>query len=157
MFLYIVIDRKPFLPTRSMWPLPLTPKSIGFIYLSWAIIIPRPKRSLLITNLVYLQINRGHLLVMSNQSFPRPMHSLVIDRKPFLPTMSMWPWPLTLWPQNKKVVIYWSWAIIIPSWKFLGLNILYYSSETVFTYKVNMTLTSDPLAQRGHLLVKSNL
>jgi hypothetical protein len=39
------------------------------------------------------KINRGHLLVMTNHhtmfEVPRPKRSLVIDRKPFLPTRSM--------------------------------------------------------------------
>jgi hypothetical protein len=52
------------------------------------------------------KINRGHLLVMNNQQtkfgVPRPKNSLVIDLKLFLPTRSMWPWPLTLWPQKSS-------------------------------------------------------
>jgi hypothetical protein len=41
------------------------------------------------------KINRGHLLVMTNPhtrfEVPRHTRSLVIDRKPFSPTRSMWP------------------------------------------------------------------
>jgi hypothetical protein len=48
----------------------------------------------------------GHLLVMNNQHIkfivPRPKRSLVITQKPFLPTRSMWPWPLTPWPKNHR-------------------------------------------------------
>jgi hypothetical protein len=55
---------------------------------------------------------------------PRPKRSPVIDRKPFLPSRSMWPWPIWPWPPKINRVIYWSWTIIIPSLKFLDLNVL---------------------------------
>jgi hypothetical protein len=67
---------------------------------------------LLIRNRFYLQgqcnldiwpldpkIDRGHLLVKSNTPTKfegqQPMSCQVIDRKLFLPSKSMWPWPLT--------------------------------------------------------------
>jgi hypothetical protein len=81
------------------------------------------------------QINRHHLLFMTNHhtkfEVPRPKHSIVIDRKLFLPTRSMWPWPLT--PKSIGA-IYWSWPITIPSLKFLGLSVLLLSLGNHLVY-----------------------
>lgn len=114
----LVIDRNLCLSTRTMWPWPLTLKSIGLIY--W----PRPMYlcslrakgpcvvKLLIDCRFYLQgqcnldlwpldpkIDRGHLLAKTNAPTMfkglQPMGCQVIDLKPFLPTNSTWQWPLT--------------------------------------------------------------
>jgi len=50
-----------------------------------------------------LKINRGQLRIMINLPIkfhdPRPMRSWVIIRKPFYYFGSLWPWPLTWWPE----------------------------------------------------------
>jgi hypothetical protein len=107
----------------DLWP--LTPKSIRVIYLSWPIIIPSLKFIGLSVLKLLTKINRGHLLVITNHHIkfegPKPKGSLVIDRKTFLLTRSMWPWPLT--PKSIGV-IYFTWPIIIPCLTFLGLSVL---------------------------------
>jgi hypothetical protein len=112
----LVIDWKPL---RSMWPWPLTPKSIGVICWSWTITKPIIKffsywsenifTYKVIVTLIFDPLTQkwigGHLLVMNNQHIkfkvPRPKRFLVITQKPFLPTRSMLPWPVTFWPKNQ--------------------------------------------------------
>jgi hypothetical protein len=93
-----VIDWKLLLPTRSIWPWPLTPKSIGVIYKTNAPV---------------------------KFEGQRPMSCWVItfgNWKPFWHSRS-----IELRPEDPKHnrVIFWSWPMFITSLKFLGLSVLY--------------------------------
>jgi hypothetical protein len=97
------IDRKPFWLTRSMWPWHTGQDKCT--YAVWGL---NAQGCHVIDRIFYLQGQYDLLLTpksigSSNKTnLPtkfkgqQPMGSQVIDRKVFLPTRSMWPWPLTL-------------------------------------------------------------
>jgi hypothetical protein len=112
---------------------------------------------------------------------PRPWRSLVITRKPVNVTLTFDPksieflglnvlllslgnrfylqgrCDLDLWPIDPKInlmgVICWSWKIIIKVWSFEALGFFSYHTETVFTYKVNVTLTFEPLTLKSIVVI----
>ena len=69
-----VIIRKPFYCFRSLWPWPLTWKSIGVIFRSW----PMSLWSFMIPGVSVLELSSGnHFPISSNRD------------------LDLWPWPLT--------------------------------------------------------------
>jgi hypothetical protein len=85
--------------------------------------------------------------------WPRPMHLrswrtntlwvVVIVQEPFLPTRSMWRWPLT--KINRRHIRTCLDKFTFAVWGQRDHGLSSYWSETVFTYNVYMTLTLNPM------------
>jgi hypothetical protein len=130
------IDQKVFLPISSIWSWPQNPwpqKSIEVIFWPkamylWSLNVKGPWVVKLLTGNCFYDFKVSMPLTAWPKSIvvnylPSPMHlrSLgtnnlwfvkVIDRKTFLPTRSIWHWPLD--PKIDRVIS-WSWTITIPS------------------------------------------
>jgi hypothetical protein len=110
---------------------PLTPKTIGVIY--W----PR-------------------LMHLCSLRFQGPMGCQVIDRKRFSHTRSIWPWPLTPWPEiDRDHLLAKTNQCTYKVWGPTAHGLSSYWSEAVFTYNVNMTLTFDHKIIMRHLFAKT--
>ncbi len=145
-----VIERNWFSLFRPLWPWPLIywpPKSIGFFYLiraitlwslnalgQWVLELLRGNgfHSLDPCDLDLWptdpKINRGLLLVMANLHTKNEdcntKSCLVIARKRFLYSGSLWPWPLIYWPPKSIGFFYLIRAITLWSLKALGQRVL---------------------------------
>ena len=127
-----VIERKPFFSSRSLWPWPLTSKSIAVM-----------------TNL------------HTKYEVCGPKCSSVIERKPFFNSRSSWPYPdFDLLTSKSIWIMFLSWQTWIPRLRFTGQSDLQLLGRNHFLAQGQRDLDlcyTDLKINRDHLLVMTNL